>query len=202
MVKSNLLSRVWHFLWYEDSAASWVVNIILAFIVIKFLLYPGMGLLLGTNFPVVAVVSGSMEHHPTDFDEWWMRNQDFYLKHNITKMEFSTYPFRDGFNKGDIMVLMGVNPETVEKGTVIVYWSGKDYPIIHRYIGNNEYANTTYLMSKGDNNDGMVTIEMDPDLDERFIPQEAVIGRAVLRIPYLGYVKIWAVDLYMLIAGR
>ena len=63
--------KIWHFLWYEDSVASWLVNIVLAFVLIKFVLYPGLGLILGTQFPVVAVVSSSMEHHPSSFDGWW-----------------------------------------------------------------------------------------------------------------------------------
>jgi len=192
--------KAWHFLWYEDSLASWVVNIVLAFLIIKFLLYPGLGLLLGTQFPVVAVVSESMEHHPGSFDDWWAGHEDFYLRYNITKFDFLGYPFKGGFNKGDIMILTGVDTAKLQKGTVIVYWSGKPYPIIHRYIGTN-YDNTTgitYLMSKGDNNPAMV---VSYDLDERRIPPDRVVGRALLRIPYLGYVKILAVDLFSRIAG-
>ncbi len=187
------LKRAWRFLWYEDSLASWAVNIVLAFIIIKFLLYPGLGLALGTKFPVVAVVSSSMEHHPSDFQGWWGQAQDFYLARNITEFDFLAYPFKDGFNKGDIMLLAGVNPADVQKGTIIVYWSGKPYPIIHRFVGYNEAGNTTYLASKGDNNPGQIIA---PDLNEQRIPEQAVVGRAVLRIPYLGWIKIFAVDLY------
>jgi len=191
--------RAWHFLWYEDSLASWLVNIVLAFVLIKFLLYPGLGLVLGTHFPVVAVVSSSMEHHPGSFEQWWGANQDFYLAHNITEFDFLSYPFHDGFNKGDIMVLAGVDPATVRLGTIIVYWSGKPYPIIHRYIGRNNATGMDYLMSKGDNNPGQVIA---PDLDERRIPPGMVVGRAVVRIPYLGWVKIGAVDLLGVLTGR
>ncbi len=184
--------KLWQFLWYEESLASWLVNIVLAFILIKFLLYPGLGLLLGTHFPVVAVVSSSMEHHPHNFDEWWAQSQDFYLSKNITKFDFFAFPFRNGFNKGDIMILTGANPHELRRGTIIVYWSGKPYPIIHRFIGTHTVGNTTYLMSKGDNNPAMI---QSFDLNEARIRPEQVVGRALLRIPYLGYVKIWAVDL-------
>jgi len=54
--------KVWHFLWYEDSIWSWIANIIIAFILIKFVVYPLISLLLATQLPIVAVVSGSMEH--------------------------------------------------------------------------------------------------------------------------------------------
>ena len=54
--------KIWYFIWEDDSVLSWIVNIILAFVLIKFIVYPGLGLVFGTDFPVVAVVSGSMEH--------------------------------------------------------------------------------------------------------------------------------------------
>jgi signal peptidase I len=54
--------KLWYFLWHEDSIESWTINIILAFIIIKFLVYPALGFTLGTSHPIVAVVSGSMEH--------------------------------------------------------------------------------------------------------------------------------------------
>jgi len=191
--------KLWHFLWYEDSLASWLVNIVLAFILIKFLLYPGLGLVLGTHFPVVAVVSSSMEHHPENFDGWWAKSQDFYLSKNITEFDFMRFPFRNGFNKGDIMILAGAHPQELKRGTIIVYWSRKPYPIIHRFIGVNTVGNTTYLMSKGDNNPGMIESF---DLNEARIRPRQVVGRALLRIPYLGYVKIWAVNLFQLVAGQ
>lgn len=186
--------KIWHFIWYEDSFASWLVNIVLAFVLIKFIIYPGLGLIMGTPFPVVAVVSSSMEHHPGDFDEWWAQHGGFYEGIGITKEEFRDYPFANGFNKGDIMVLRGTTVERLDVGDVIVYWSGKPYPIIHRYIGMNEDAVTgaTYLMSKGDNNPALMVA---PDLDERRIPPERLLGTAIFRIPYLGYVKLWAVQL-------
>ena len=70
MSAGAVLKRVWRFIWYEESVASWVVNVFLAFILIKYLMYPVVGLALATSRPVVAVVSGSMEHEGP-FDEWW-----------------------------------------------------------------------------------------------------------------------------------
>ena len=55
------LKKIWYFIW-DDSIWSWIVNIILAFVLIKFVVYPGLGFLLNTSHPVVAVVSSSMEH--------------------------------------------------------------------------------------------------------------------------------------------
>ena len=60
-LKKNL-KKTWHFIWEDDSIWSWLVNIILAFVLIKFIVYPSLGFLLNTTHPIVAVVSGSMEH--------------------------------------------------------------------------------------------------------------------------------------------
>lgn len=190
------LRRIWNFLWYEDSLASWIANIVLAYVLIKFILYPGLGLILGTPFPVVAVVSGSMEHHPSNFDDWWAAHGAFYEQEpwNISREQFETFPFKNGFNKGDIMVLTGVDPDSMPIGTVIVYKSAKPYPIIHRYIGTNEVPlRGEYLVSKGDNNR---LIFAGPELNEFRVPKDWVFGKATFRIPYLGYVKLWAVDAF------
>src|SRR3989344_3526786 len=100
----KLLKIFWKFLWEEDSILSWIVNIILAFLIVKFLLYPGLGLLLGTSYPIVAVVSGSMEHNGNNLDKWWEVKQKDYDDLGITKEEFETYKLKNGFNKGDIIV--------------------------------------------------------------------------------------------------
>src|SRR3989338_7009491 len=100
----KILQRVWHFIWEENSIWSWIVNIILVFVLIKFIVYPGLGFLLQTSHPVVAVVSESMEHN-SNFDEWWDKSNKWYINNGIKKEEFVNFPLKNGFNKGDIMVL-------------------------------------------------------------------------------------------------
>ncbi len=187
----ELLKKAWHFIWEEDSLLSWLVNIILAFVLIKFLVYPGLGLLFGTSFPVVAVVSSSMEHQG-DFDSWWEKQGTFYAHQGMFKNEFKSYSFPNGFNKGDIMVVRGVKPQNITQGTVIVFWSGKSDPIIHRVIETNKRKGTYTFGTKGDNNPNQIQTAW---LDEKNVEESKVIGKAVLRIPFLGWVKIWFVEL-------
>ena len=180
------LKKVWKFIWEDDSIWSWIANIILAFVLIKFIVYPGLGLLLGTDFPIVAVVSGSMEHN-SGFDSWWESNKYFYSEYNMTKNDFMSYKFKNGFNKGDIMILKGINFAEIKKGEVIVFNGGRTDPIIHRVIKkwkNDKY----YFQTKGDNNNGSI------EGMETKIPEEYVFGKAVFRIPLLGYIKIFAVE--------
>lgn len=178
--------KIWHFLWHEDSLASWIVNIVLAVLIIKFLIYPGIGLILGTSFPIVAVVSDSMDHHGEDFDSWWSQNKAFYLEKGITKEMFEEYSFKNGFKKGDLMVLTGISREEVEQGKVVVFLSKKPYPIIHRVVDVHE----SFFETKGDANSLQIQPPYDSQLDETKVPYGSVVGKAVIRIPFIGYVKI------------
>ena len=107
----------------------------IAFIVIKFIVYPGMAALTGSSFPVVAVVSESMEHEvqygelcgydmesfPASFDTYWDVCGDWYEDNGISKEQFASFPLSNGFNKGDIIVL--AKADDVVVGDVLVFWS-------------------------------------------------------------------------------
>ena len=212
----NYLKRFWHFIWNEDSVWSWIVNILIAFILIKFVIYPGIGLLLGTNLPVVAVISESMEHRTTPvcqavsmsgvctkyysnrfeicgqpFDkrmmlsdvQYWQTCGSFYENRSITSSEFQNFPMRNGFNKGDIIILRGVSFDDLKIGDILVYKSGLSYPVIHRVIAKNDVIET-----KGDHNPTQI---LDSRLNERYVTKDQMIGKAWIKVPYLGYVKIF-----------
>ena len=173
--------KIWNFIWHEDSVWSWIVNIILAFILVKFIIYPGIGLAMGTSYPIVAVVSGSMEHNE-DFDAWWENSGKWYEEKGFVKERFTEFPFKNGFNKGDIMLLKGVKPKDINIGDVVVYQT-ENYknPIIHRVVAiGNQSEN---FITKGDNN----FVEDPAKVKAKQIEKT---GKAVARIPWLGWVKI------------
>ncbi len=172
----HFIKKLWHFIWHENSILSWIINIILAFIIVKFLIYPGLGFLLSTSHPLVAVVSGSMEHSNLNFDKWWETKKEFYIKYNITKEQFKNFPFKNGFNKGDIMVLIGAKNK-INKGDVIVYNGNYRDPIIHRVIAINKDS----YITKGDKNPTTDPIKPTPT---------SIVGKAVFKVPLLGWVKI------------
>ena len=194
--------KIWWFIWEDDSIWSWIVNIVLAFIIIKFLIYPCLGLVLGTTHPVVAVVSGSMEHtltqgsicgitpdeYENNFDSYWNACGHFYRNYNINKLEFQEFYFKNGFNTGDIIVLLGKNPKDIKLGDVIVYRTDRPDPIIHRVIKKWSEQDQYYFTTKGDHNPNVLYFE-----DK--IEEQRIIGKAMFKIPYLGYIKIWFVDL-------
>jgi len=162
-----------------------------------------LGFLLATSHPVVAVVSESMEHNSLGFDNWWKLNKNWYIENDINKEEFEKFSLKNGFNKGDIMFLVGKGAENIEIGDVIVFWSSTDNPrsdpIIHRVV-NKDISSNYILMTKGDNNPNPIQgCDEAGCLYENDIREEQIIGKAVIRIPLLGYIKIWFVDILKLI---
>jgi signal peptidase I len=189
------LKKTWWFIWEDDSVLSWIVNIILAFVLIKFIVYPGLGLLLSTSYPIVAVVSSSMEHDGS-FDSWWGTQETWYTDYNISSEQFSSFDFRHGFNKGDIMILYGKKSKDIKVGDVIVFRSKRPDPIIHRVVKGWKLDGKHYFQTKGDHNSDSIRSFT---LDEVNISEERLLGKAVFRVPLLGYVKIWFVELIKLV---
>lgn len=176
-----MLKKIWNFIWKSNHPLSWVINLVLAFIIVYFVVYPLLGLLMGTSVPVVAVMSGSMEHD-TDFDYWWGAHSEEYIKYNITKEMFSEYIFDNGFNQGDMIVIIGKDEYFV--GDVIVFSGQLNYPLIHRVVSVNNSLYTT----KGDHNTGIRE-------DEINFSEDKILGKAVLRVPWLGWIKLGAMKL-------
>ncbi len=200
--------RLWHFLWHDDSAASWVANVVIAFLIIRFLFYPLLGLVLGTSFPVVAVMSESMEHglhngeicgqtfssFPESFDSWWNICGYWYEDKGIEKSDFEKFPLKNGFNKGDIIVLWRANSANVEVGDVLVFWGDLPHPIIHRvvdsWVTGEVGAEEVHYQTKGDHNRD----SFGGFMGEEDITEDRVLGKGIIRIPYLGWIKILFVD--------
>lgn len=178
----EILKKLWHFIWHDNSIWSWIINVILAFVIVKFLIYPGLGLLFGTGYPVVAVVSSSMEHN-SNLETWWGNNHEWYEQNNITKEQFFNYPLKNGFNKGDIMILIGRKPMNIKIGDVVVFKGSLKDPIIHRVVRLYEEDGKYYLQTKGDNNGSSRS-------DELKISTDSLLGKAVFRVPWLGWIKI------------
>jgi len=89
-----------------------------------------MYLLLGPPFPpVVVVVSTSMLHDDTQWKTWFEEN----------KLNYTNFPFIDGFDKGDIIITK--QTKNISVGDVVVYdrdfehYRSEPTPIIHRVVG-------------------------------------------------------------------
>jgi signal peptidase I len=187
---TNPIIKFWKFL-KEDSWQSWVVSLILIIIIIKLIVFPLISLITGSTLPIVVIESCSM-YHATEFDSWWNSNGGWYDGYkNITKEEFQSYHFKNGLNKGDIIIV--TSPKRVSKGEIIIFQPNEAaiarYPIIHRIIATNPIG------TKGDNNNDQLKAfgagyNNPVQVDETNINQDQLIGKATIRIPYLGWIKL------------
>lgn len=153
-----------------------------------------LGVALDTSIPLVAVVSGSMDHainsdgtpcamqtsgYKESFDNWWTMCEHTYTDFGIDKAEFSSFPFPDGLKRGDIAVLQ--NGDGPAKGDIIVYnIPAQSVPIIHRVVQVN--SDGTY-QTKGDHNPAQNPYESS-------ISGSQVRGKVIFVIPYLGYLRV------------
>lgn len=226
--KSITWKKTWDFIWHSNSPWSWLINVLLAFLIIKFLIYPALGAVFGTDLPIVAVISNSMEHkfqdipiqangitvgyeykmcgklfqnkEYVDYDYWWSKCGDWYEERNISKDIFKEYSFSTGFNTGDLMIIVNSEFETTQVGDVIVFYRQAEdrttIPIIHRVVEKVDNKGLRYYKTKGDNNADHGVFS---NLNENFIASNTVAGKAVARIPWLGWVKIGFTNLINLI---
>ena len=81
-------------------------------------------------------------------------------------------------------------PTHLEVGDILVFQGGKPQPIIHRIVKVWQEDGQTYYQTKGDHNSGSLT---GPDGEEK-IGSERILGKGLVRVPYLGWVKILFVD--------
>lgn len=96
-----------------------------------------MSLVTGTALPLAIVESCSMYHEGnilSNFNDWFQKHEIKYENIRINQTEFSDFPLRKGFNKGDILLITRANPEKIEVGDIIIFQSDLKNPIIHRII--------------------------------------------------------------------
>lgn len=185
MQEENLLKRFWTFL-QKDSFPSLIVVLIIAFILIRFLFFPILSLLTGTALPLVIVESCSMYHSERGLEGVFERS-DLYEENGIFIDETGKWDFKEGFNKGDVIFVIG--PEDIEVGDVIIFQGGVATPIIHRVISISEEDGEKIYSTKGDNNLGQLKPPMNPT-DETRIHEDQVIGKALFRLPAIGWIKL------------
>jgi len=144
----------------------------IAILLILFMNY-GLGFLLKTDLPVVAVISESMTH-----DKTTPVNHYNYLEENYgyDKEVIDSWPIKNGFRKGDVLVIKGVNESEIKVGDVIVFdIESQRIPIVHRVIKIENGEITT----KGDHN---------PISDPWKV--EKIHGKVIFVIPFLGWPKL------------
>jgi len=214
------IKKSWKWIWHSDSIWSWVVALALIYIIVKFIFFPTLSLAFGTSLPLAGVESSSMDHQIVtddyhrlsiceniyskqekkdtghiDLDKYWEICGSWYEQEGILKEQFSKFPLKNGFKKGDIIIVWG--RFTPKVGDIIIFNANPEStaprPIIHRIVKINEYG---IIQTKGDHNGKQLTTSNNIyKTDETNISQDQIIGKAVIKIPLLGWPKIWATEL-------
>jgi signal peptidase I len=186
-LKQNI-KKFWAFL-KEDSWPSFFVSLIVALIVIKFIFFPLLSLTTGTSLPLVIVESCSM-YHSMDLDKI-MANK-IYSDYGLTINDTESWTLKNGFSKGDVIFVVGA--KNVEIGDVIIFDGGRSNPIIHRVVGISEEDGKNIYETKGDNNLAQIVPGCNSGVcwttNEKYISEDSVIGKAVFKIPAIGWIKL------------
>ncbi|MGV8151458.1 MAG: S24/S26 family peptidase [Candidatus Nanoarchaeia archaeon] len=217
------IKKSWHWIWNSDSILSWLVALCLIFIFIKFILFPTLSLIMGTSLPLAGVESSSMDHQIVkdirgqytlcgniytkqekehiNFNEYWQACGSWYEEIEISKTKFSDFTLKNGFRKGDIIIVWGRFKPKI--GDIIIFApnveSNSPHPIIHRIVNINEDGS---YQTKGDHNEKQLIVSNnDYRTDETKIKENQIIGKAILKIPYLGWPKVFLSDLLKKITG-
>jgi signal peptidase I len=149
----------------------------------------GLQLVLGTGVPVRVVESGSMCVPYDGACNGW------------------SHPFAHTLHVGDIIIIQKVNPADLNtnypNSDIIVYENPTDptsTPIVHRIVATYEVNGTLYFQTKGDGNSGdkwpapVSPQEYDSHTlwnTGQGVPQDMVIGKVVMRIPYFGWITLF-----------
>jgi signal peptidase I len=140
----------------------------------------GTQAVLDTPYPVLAVTSGSMcipyDAACTGWD----------------------HPFARTLHTGDLIIVQGVNPADLNgnypNSDIIVYHNPRnpDELIVHRIVSEENRNGTLYFTTEGDGN-GNLKWPNTPDDNDPWCPfsQDLVVGKVVMRIPWLGHVVLF-----------
>jgi len=146
-----------------------------------------MSLATGTDLPLVIVESCSMYHEGnifSNFDNWWERHDMKYFEYKLTKQDWEDFPFHKGFNKGDILFIVGAKPEKLKVGDIIIFEANYRNPVIHRIINITKEGDEYIFSTLGDNNNGQIQFE-------KRITEDQLVGKAQINLaPFVGWGKL------------
>jgi signal peptidase len=146
-----------------------LVTIVLV-VVVVFGFWFGSQLVLRSEYPALAVASGSMCVLPGYQCDGW------------------SHPFERTLHLGDLIIVQGVDASQIHAapypdGDIIVFkqsYSGGEL-IVHRAIEKQEADGQISFVTKGDGNSS-------PDSSR--VPASNVVGRVVMRIPWIGHLAL------------
>lgn len=173
-------------LWKNEYFKTIVMIIFLVIIVFGF--WYASQLILNSQYPALAVASGSMcTVQRMGCDGW-------------------SHPFEPALHVGDLIIVQGINPKEIKAemyyGDIIVFHKPKwtenvdDELIVHRAIESEINPNNglIYFETKGDANTSPDNFDYDYRGENytwhNKISEKLVVGKVVLRIPWVGHIAL------------
>jgi len=172
-------------LWKNEYVQTAIAIGLIALVIFGF--WYGSQVVLNTPYPALAVVSGSM---CVPYDG---------------ACDGLFHPFARTLHIGDLIVVQGVNPADLNadypNSDIIVFHKPGDPEelIVHRIVAVDEINGTLYFRTKGDGNSRIKwpntpsPSEYDPweTNDVPGIREDLVVGKVVMRIPWLGHIVLF-----------
>jgi len=159
------LKRLWQNEYFKTAL------MIIFIVALVFGVWFGSQLVLNTSYPALAVASGSMCTLPGSYCDGW------------------SHPFKPTLHVGDLIIIQGVDPEKIKAapypdGDIIVFRHPEATKelIVHRAIANQTVNGEIRFTTQGDGNSGA---------DPQPVPEDNVIGKVVLRIPWIGHIALF-----------
>lgn len=173
-------------IWENEYVKTAIMVILIIGVVFGF--WYGSQLVLNTQYPALAVASGSMcKPYRMNCDGW-------------------SHPFSQTLHIGDLIIIQGIDPKEIKAapypdGDIIVFQQTKpsasspDELIVHRAIHSETNPNNgmVYFKTQGDANSGS-----DHHNDYRgenyswnsMISEKLLVGKVILRIPWIGHIAL------------
>lgn len=161
--------------WKNEHVQTAVIIGIIAITVFGF--WIGSRTILNTSYPALAVVSGSMcVPYNGQCDGW-------------------SHPFSYTLHIGDLIIVQGTEPADLNtdypNSDIIVFQKPSDTSelIVHRIVEKEENDGIIYFSTKGDGNSNTKwpDIPSPSEHDPWKISEELVVGKVIMRIPWIGH---------------
>jgi signal peptidase I len=170
-------------LWKNEYIQTAIVIGLIALVIFGF--WYGSQVVLNTPYPALAVVSGSM-CIPYD-----------------GACDGTSHPFARTLHIGDLIIVQGVNPADLNadypNSDIIVFHKPGDPEelIVHRIVAKEERDGVLYFYTKGDGNGANKwpstpsSSDYDPWNNGQGVPENLVVGKVIMRIPWLGHLVLF-----------
>ncbi len=160
----------------NNKVAKRMIIVGIVMIPVNLVINPLLGIILGTEYPIVCMESRSMQHDYAEAHYDWLESRFGYSRGII-----DSWPFKNGFSMGDILVIQGSSNYSL--GDVILFRlkgiSMSEYPrfrealIPHRVV---ESLPDGSFQTKGDGNKDQLP-------GEKSINREITYGKVIYIIP-------------------